>query len=169
MPLRFAIIPGVLFLAKLGSLAAQPAPSQREDAEARIFIIQELLLNRVQDLDFGTILAGAASQRVDPRTSPRAGQLVLQFDDTQEWTVSYEASETLAPTNGPPGAAGLPFDPEIYGRPTNNPAGASPIAETERYRTQDGFFYFWIGGEVDASEAQPGTFTGFFTLRVESI
>lgn len=170
MPRRTATPLALLYSLATVALCGQPTLSQREDAEARIFIIQELSLNRVRDLDFGTLFAGEISATVDPRTNARAGKFLLQFDDTQEWTVRYQASAQLTPQNGAAGAPGLPFSPAIFGHPSDAPGLAAPVEPgSGRYRTQNGRFYFWIGGEIRAANARPGTYTGVFTLTVEAI
>lgn len=168
--LRIAALLAGLAPALSENLVAQPTPSAQEDAEARIFIIQELSLNRIQDLNFGSLLAGELEAEVDARTNPNAGKLVLHFDDSQEWTVRAQASDELVASSAGPGSTGLSFDPEIFGHPTDNPGNASPVEpDTGRYRTQDDRFYFWIGGSIEAANAVPGVYTGTFTLTVEAI
>lgn len=154
----------------LGAVAwGQPLLSRSEDAQARIFIVQELLVNRIQDLDFGTILIGQPSAQVNPRTSPNAGKFVLHFDDTQEWTVRYQSTGALTLTHGGSGAPNLPFQASMVGHATDNQSAAIPlVSETGRYRTQSSLFFFWVGGEIETGGAVPGVFTGTFTLTVEA-
>lgn len=128
------------------------------------------MLERVQDLDFGAILAGEPRAEVDPRTSAGAGKFVLQFDDTQEWTVHFEASNQLLAEDGAPPSAGLPFTPFLYSHPADTPAAAFPIeSETQVYQTRNNLFHFWIGGEIDTANARAGAYTGVFTLTIEPL
>ncbi len=80
--------------------------------------------------------------------------------------VSYVAEMEITRRDGP---GSLFFVYEVSGYPGQNQRESELLETTDRELrfNEEGHFFFWIGGRVDLSQAQPGNYDGEFTIEIE--
>ncbi len=105
---------------------------------------------------------------INPVFDAEAGIMRASGAANAEIRVSYLAEMEVTRREGP---GSLFFVYEVSGYPGQNQRESELLTETERELrfNEDGVFYFWIGGRVDLSNAQPGNYDGEFTIEIEYI
>lgn len=167
-------------LAALFLLSTAPAPAQNhaDDAEVSVTLraAEELVVNGVNDLDFGIIISGAGRHAV-VLTDPSAGLFTITGRSNRRVTVTLSPPAVL--TNAASGNT-IPFTSAAayrnHGTANNNPAGATVItgnSTTFRIfpahtgRPIQATAYVWIYGEINVGNVRAGPYTGIFTLTAD--
>jgi len=103
---------------------------------------------------------------INPIFDAEAGIMRASGTPNAELRVSYLADMEVTRREGP---GSLFFTYEVSGSPGDNQRESELLTETERELrfNNEGVFYFWIGGRVDLSNAQPGNYDGEFTIEIE--
>ncbi len=103
---------------------------------------------------------------INPIFDAEAGIMRASGAANAEIRVSYLAEMEVSRREGP---GSLFFVYEVSGFPGDNQRESELLTETERELrfNEDGEFYFWIGGRVNLSNAQPGNYDGEFTIEIE--
>lgn len=105
---------------------------------------------------------------VNPITSPNAGKMMAMGTPGGEFRVSFFRQRELTQPNSP---STLTFEYDVAGNEEDDQATSERLEQENRdYEFNDqGQFYLWIGGQVDISQASPGSYQGEFTLEIEYI
>ena len=85
-----------------------------------------------------------------------------------EFRLDYEPVKTLSRIDGP---GSLSFQYEISANDIEDQS-SSEVMDLEnrsvRFNTE-GRYYFWVGGRVNLTNAQPGNYEGDFTIEIDYI
>ncbi len=117
-------------------------------------------------LNLGTLVAGADSAVVDPK-SGTVPYFTITGDGGHSVNVTYDGTVTLS------GSAGgtLTFTPDFVGNNTNSQVGAGSLSSSvtlSNSSPSNGNYYCWLGGKVNpiTSTQTPGTYTGTFHMSI---
>lgn len=103
---------------------------------------------------------------INPVFDPEAGIMRATGMPNAQIRVSYIAEEIVSRREGP---GTLNFVYSVSGYPGDNQRESEllELIEHEMHFNERGEFYFWIGGRIDLSDAQPGNYDGEFTIEIE--
>lgn len=103
---------------------------------------------------------------INPVFDAEAGIMRARGNPGAQIRVSYLEEMTISRNEGP---GTLFFVYEVSGFPGDNQRESELLDQIERELrfNEDGFFYFYIGGRIDLSNALPGNYDGEFTIEIE--
>lgn len=106
--------------------------------------------------------------RVDPLQSSSAGKMEARGTPGSEFRLVYLPQRELINTRG---SGTLLFTYNIAGNHHDEQETAELLDQEGRDLefNDDGEFYIWVGGHVNLSEAEPGSYEGEFTIEIEYI
>lgn len=122
----------------------------------------------IQTMDFQNVDRDENIVRVDPVESPRAGKMVARGSPGSEFRLNYLRERELMSVQG---TGILFFYYDVAGNTIDEQETAEPLDQDIRdlQFNEAGEFYIWIGGNVDISQAEPGSYEGEFTIEIEYI
>ncbi len=111
---------------------------------------------------------GSSDIYINPVFDPEAGKMRARGQPGAQIRLSYLQEMIVARREG---TGSLMFRFEVSGHPGDNQNESELLDIIERLVrfSDEGFFYFWIGGRVDLSQALPGTYEADFTIEIEYI
>ncbi len=103
---------------------------------------------------------------INPVFDAEAGIMRATGQPNAQIRVSYLVEEIVSRREGP---GTLNFVYSVSGYPGDNQRESEllTLIEHEMRFNENGEFYFWIGGRIDLSDAQPGNYDGEFTIEIE--
>lgn len=121
--------------------------------------------------DMGIVDASRAENDIvyiNPVFDAEAGIMKALGEPNAQIRVSYLAEREVFRSDGP---GRLLFVYEVSGFPGDNQRQSELLEAMEREVRLNtaGEYFFWIGGRVDVSQAQPGSYEGDFTIEIEYI
>ena len=122
----------------------------------------------INTVDFDDIEQEGSVIRVDPIFGERAGKMVARGAANAEFRVDYIRQRELTNTDGD---GFIFFNYEVAGNSIDDQETAELLDQDIRdlQFNDEGEFYFWIGGTVDLSDINPGSYQGEFTIEIEYI
>ena len=122
----------------------------------------------IQTIDFQGIEREGSLINIDPVTSPRAGKMIARGAPNADFQIDYIRQRELTNTDG---TGVLMFNYQISGNTIDEQDTSEVLDQEIRDLTfnADGEYFIWVGGLVDVSEAQPGSYEGEFTIEIEYI
>lgn len=105
---------------------------------------------------------------INPQVSGNAGKMIAIGSPDSEISISFLESRELVHSSG---SGTLTFNYRIAGNGIDDQSTAEILDRENRELefNDEGQFYLWIGGSVDISTAEPGSYRGEFTLEIEYI
>ncbi len=167
---KFSVIAG-LFLLILTSpeiILAQHLGSISIKASATVIEQTEIELRTIKNLDLDESSAINGIITVSALTDPSAGVMVIKGKPNASFRITYLPQMVLANVYG---TGTLIINYEVFGYQQDNQKASAPLDAIDLMQrfNQDGFYYLWIGGRIDISDAKEGNYDGEFTLKVEYI
>lgn len=106
--------------------------------------------------------------QIDALSSSNAGKMIAIGSPNSEIRISFLEQRELTQANG---TSTLQFNYEVAGSDQDDQSTAEVLDRENRdfEFNEEGRFYIWIGGNVDISTAEPGSYQGEFTLDIEYI
>lgn len=103
---------------------------------------------------------------INPVFDAEAGIMLASGLPNAQIRVSYLSEMEITRRDGP---GSLFFVYEVSGYPGQNQRESELLETTDRELrfNEDGQYFFWIGGRIDLSQAQPGNYDGEFTIEIE--
>tara|TARA_R110000868_G_scaffold304437_10_gene565153 strand:- start:27245 stop:27745 length:501 start_codon:yes stop_codon:yes gene_type:complete len=143
-----------------------------ENIDANIIItanvIQSIELITVNSISFGNAQPGQSTIYINPLSDINAGYMIAVGTPDVEFRLDYEPVKTLSRIDGP---GSLSFQYEISANDIEDQS-SSEVMDLEnrsvRFNTE-GRYYFWVGGRVNLTNAQPGNYEGDFTIEIDYI
>jgi len=122
----------------------------------------------IQTLDFQNSDRRDNIVQINPITSSRAGNMVARGAPGSEFRLNYLETRELTNLEG---TGILFFEYRVTGNDIDEQNTAEPLDQESRELqfNDDGEFYIWVGGRVDLTNAEPGTYEGDFTIEIEYI
>jgi len=162
----------ILFL--LISILAQDLLAQKKVAEVNIKAKAEVIekteieLITIKDMDIDASLAIDGKIHISAKADVNAGVMIVKGRSEAFIHVTYVPDVVIYNSTG---KGKLTMHYEVNGYPSDNQSASEPIDAAERKLqiSKDKKYYFWLGGYIDISKAQPGKYDGEFTLEIEYI
>lgn len=131
-----------------------------DHAAIEMVTLSDLVIDEAEAVD-GVVYISA-------RSNPQAGNMLVKGRPDAQVRVSYMSEVLLKNLSG---AGSLKMQYEVFGFPADNQQASERIDNAERPMrfNGQGQFYLWLGGRVDMNQAQPGQYTGEFTIEFEYI
>jgi hypothetical protein len=159
--LLLMILPCVALESQAQSISVKASALVIELSELEMVTLQEFVIDESKATLAGNILINA-------QTDPDAGKMMIKGRPGEFIRINYEKQLLLENANG---NGSLMLSYELFGFPEDNCLGADPFATNERIvqLNSRGEYFLWVGGSIDLSLAQPGSYSGEFTLEIEYI
>lgn len=158
------LIPVSLILALSSEVSAQFVPNaigitaSVRDSEIEIVTLQPINLAGTERVD-GIVT-------LDPVQSAGSGKMMALGNGNTEFRINFQRIRELTNTSGP----GLIFiEYAVSGNPLDEQETSELFEEESRQVlfSDEGNYYFWIGGRIDLNQATPGAYEGEFTIEIE--
>jgi len=166
----------VMFIAFAGLPAhSASAQSQQGDGSSSSVsinvsarVISSIDLITLRNIRFQEVQPGQKQITINPVNDANAGKMKASGRAEAPIKVSYFKQWQLTRTDGP---GKLTFFYQVSGSTEDDQSTSELLKNDNRdlHFNNDGDFYFWIGGHVDITEAQPGNYEGDFTIEIEYI
>jgi hypothetical protein len=126
----------------------------------------ELVTMKDMDIDIGMAKDGKII--ISAQRDAMAAKIMVKGKSTASFRVTFIPIAEVTNSNG---SGSLELRYELYGYNTDNQSASEPIDAAARALqfNEEGKYYLWIGGYIDISKAQPGSYDGEFTLQIEYI
>lgn len=122
----------------------------------------------IQTMDLQDIERNSNIITVDPIQSPRAGKMIARGTPNTEFRFDYLRERELSNTLG---TGVLLFNYNVAGNTVDEQETSELLDQEARdlQFNENGEFFIWVGGNVDISEVEPGSYEGEFTIEIEYI
>jgi hypothetical protein len=127
-----------------------------------------LMLVTMRDLDLINPAIGGGRPFISPQTSSYAGLFRISGLPSRNIRVTYLVYEDLEEKNGNGGQIEARY--LLSGFPQDNQIQSilyAPTGEIDIRLGPDGFFYLWLGAELNLSNALPGIYESEFIIEME--
>lgn len=128
----------------------------------------EIEMITINTMDFQNIRGESSILNINPIQSERAGKMIARGNPNAEFQLNYLRERELTNTEG---TGLLIFNYEVSGSDVDEQDSSEMLDQEVRKLefNSDGEFYIWIGGMIDLSNAEPGSYEGEFTIEIEYI
>lgn len=120
----------------------------------------------VQGMDFAGIGREQLELRIDPVISERSGKMIALGDPDSSFRVSFLRNREFTNMEGE-GTIEIEYQVSGYELDEQDNSDLIEMESRELMFSNDGEFFFWVGGTVNLSQATPGSYEGEFTLEIE--
>ncbi len=157
-----------LFIAALLPMLALAQSQQNVSITVSATVAGTVEMITINTVDFENIEQEGSVIRVDPVFGERSGKMVARGTPQAEFRVDYIRERELANLDGD---GFIFFSYEVAGNSIDDQQTAELLDQDIRdlQFNDEGEFYFWIGGTVDLSDVDPGSYQGEFTIEIEYI
>jgi len=151
------------------TLAEQPLFAQEgRNVSIRVTaeVFQSIELTTIRNMEFGEMQPGQKEISISPLQDSDAGKMVASGIPEAKIRVSYLTELELSNDRND---HTLTFHYVVAGNMVDNQSTAE-ILQTDNRGLQlndDGEYFFWVGGNADIRNAQPGSYEGEFTIEIE--
>lgn len=151
-----------------GILQAQEKAAVSIKASATVVEKSEIELVTMKDLDIDANSAINGIVFVSAQRDSKAALMMVKGKADAAFRVSFSPIVEIPNSVG---KGNLLIRYEMVGCPSDNQTASEPIDAAERTLkfSSAGKFYFWLGGQIDISNARPGKYNGDFTIEIEYI
>lgn len=149
-------------------LLAQETSSDSFSIGVSARVVKSIEMVTIRDMQFGSLQPGQQEILIDPLLDSETGKMIAVGIPNARIRVSFVRERVLTRENG---NGTLVFTYEIAGNNEDDQSSAELLQTDNRNLdlNGDGEYYFWIGGQVNIENAQPGKYNGDFTIEVEYI
>ncbi len=157
-----------LFITALLPVLAVAQSQQNVSISVSATVAGTVEMITINTVDFENIEQEGSVIRVDPIFGERAGKMIARGTPNAEFRVDYIRQRELANMDG---SGFIFFDYEVAGNTIDDQETSELLDQDIRdlQFNDEGEFYFWIGGTVDLSDVDPGSYQGDFTIEIEYI
>lgn len=130
--------------------------------------VQTIELITVNSLRIRDLQPGQQEIYISPTSSADAGYMIAVGTPDTEFQLTYFKDRELTRLGGD---GSLRFSYEISGNEEEEQLNSELLDNENRNIrfNSEGFFYLWVGGKVDLSNAKPGAYVGDFTIEIDYI
>ncbi|PKD44187.1 hypothetical protein [Rhodohalobacter barkolensis] len=157
-----------LFILALLPLFAFAQSQQNVSISVSATVAGTVEMITINTVDFDDIEQEGSEIRVDPIFGERSGKMVARGTPNAEFRVDYIRQRELVNLDG---EGIIFFNYEVAGNGIDDQETAELLDQDIRdlQFNEEGEFYFWIGGTIDLSDVNPGSYQGEFTIEIEYI
>lgn len=159
----------LLSLVALCSYAqAQQNRSKSVSINISATVSSSIELITIQTLDLQNADTQNNTLEINPILSSNAGNMVARGNPGSEFRLNYLEVRELTNIEG---TGVLFFEYRIAGNNIDeqNTAELLQPESRELQFNEDGQFYIWVGGRIDLTNAEPGSYEGDFSIEIEYI
>lgn len=164
-----------LLLILFGSFSALPLYAQGNgnakesvSISASATVQGNIEMTTLRNMDFEDIQPSQNEITIEPVQDPQAGKMVASGVANERIRVQFIREWELTSNEG---GQPITFTYNIAGNSTDDQSTAE-ILDTDNRDLEfnsEGEYYFWIGGNANIGEAEPGNYEGEFTIEIEYI
>jgi len=160
------ILPILLLLPMLTIRAQERSVSIK--ASATVVDKTELELVTMKDLDIDASTAVNGKVYISAQRDTKSALMIVKGKVDASFRVTFTPLVEIPNSTG---KGSLLIKYEMVGSQTDNQSASEPIDAAERTLkiSSEGRYYFWLGGQIDISNARPGKYNGNFTIEIEYI
>ena len=164
--IRITII--ATFFAVCGTSIIQAQDNRQVNINVTAIVNGAVETITLQTIDFENIEDTNSLITVNPITSQRAGKMIARGAPNTEFKIDFLQERILDNSSGP---GSILFTYSVAGNIVDVQNTAEVLNQEVRDLTfnSDGEYFIWVGGFADLSLAEPGTYTGEFTIEIEYI
>lgn len=165
---KVLILTILIFALNVCSVFAQESEPKSVSISVTAQVTTALELFTIQSVDFRYEDVVNNVLSVEPISNPSAGKMVVRGTPDAGMRVSFLQNRELVNVNT---NHVLFFEYYVAGNDLDEQESAEIITPDNRDLTfnEAGEFYIWVGGRVDLSTAQPGSYEGDFNIEIEYI
>jgi hypothetical protein len=128
----------------------------------------EVRIETINNINFGTVSASTTEIYINPRSDANAGLMRIVGSPNNLITVSYIERQELTRVGG---GSSLFFEYEVSAAAQDDQLTSEQLTlESRQIRlSNNGEYYFWIGGRLNLEGITFGLFEGEFTLEIDNI
>ena len=137
-------------------------------ASATVVQVEGIELITLKDLIIDEASSESKILNISPVVDENAGKMLVRGKVNSSVRLTYVKDLFLSNTTGD---GSIIFKYSMSGNRTDNQMASQPLDQVERIIqfNEKGEYYLWLGGQVDLSNARPGSYAGEFTLQIEYI
>jgi hypothetical protein len=160
------IIPFLSCIFLVASLQGQNSYSIK--AAATVVETAGIELITLKDITIDEASAQNGILQISPLSDDKAGKMLVKGKSNSSIRLSYMNQLALQNTTG---QGSIVFKYVVSGNKSDNQQASQPLDQIERIVqfNEKGEYYLWLGGEVNLSNAKPGSYDGEFTIQIEYI
>lgn len=149
---------------------AQSTGQQKSDVSINVnaTVTGSIELTTIRNMNFGQVVPRQQTIDISPTQDPEAGKMVASGIPNARIRVRYIREWNLVSSRS---EVPLTFNYRIAGNQVDNQETAELLETDNRDLNfnSDGEYYFWIGGNANIANVQPGNYEGEFTIEIEYI
>lgn len=163
LPVFFLII---TFVLTTSTQAISQSNSVSVEVSAQV--LDSIELTTLRNMTFENIQPSQNEINISPIQDANAGKMVASGIPNTRIRIQFMREWQLTNSRG---GTPLTFYYQVAGNEIDEQSTAELLQTDNRNLefNNEGEFYFWIGGSVDISEADPGNYEGEFTIEIEYI
>jgi hypothetical protein len=161
------------YLFLLAALTVQDSYAQNNDsisAEINVSatVTQSIELITVNSMTFGDLQPGQEQVYINPISNLNAGFMIAVGTPNAQFRLTYLTNIQLINSNG---KGNLVFTYELAANFEEEQSTAELLGNDNRNLifNNEGRYYIWVGGRVNLRNAQPGNYSGDFTIEIDYI
>lgn len=150
------------------SYAQEQDRSQSVSINISATVQSTIELITIQTLDLQNADRDESIIEIDPGASSNAGNMVARGNPGSEFRLNYLEVRELTNAEG---SGIIFFEYRVAGNTVDEQNTSESLSQEVRELqfNDEGEYYLWVGGRVDLSNAEPGSYTGDFTIEIEYI
>ena len=137
-------------------------------AAATVIEAAGIELITLKDITIDQASAQNGVLNISPLTDETAGKMLVKGKINSSIRLSYMNQLSLVNSSGD---GTIIFQYVVSGNKSDNQRASQPLDQIERIVqfNEKGEYYLWLGGQVDLTNATPGSYDGEFTIQIEYI
>ena len=157
----------ILFLIPI-VLNAQSNTSVSIKADAMVIDKSEIELITIKDMELNISMAVNGKISISALRDSTVAVMMVKGKAGADFRVSFIPVIEILNRSG---KGTLLLHYEMNGYPSDNQGASEPIDAAARTLkiSNESKYFFWVGGNIDVSKAQPGSYDGEFTIEIEYI
>jgi hypothetical protein len=129
---------------------------------------QAITMETISNINFGRVTPGMTEIYINPRSDNGAGVMRISGSPNMIIRISFLETRELTRVGG---GESIFFRYEVSGAQAENQFLSEPMTRENRQisLSDNGEFYFWIGGRLDLTNITFGQYEGEFTMEIDYI
>ena len=137
-------------------------------ASATVIDVAGIELITLKDMIVDEASADNKILDISPVSDEKAGKMLVRGKSNTTIRLTYVRDLFLVNAAGD---GSIIFKYSVSGNRADNQGASQPLDQVERIVqfNEKGEYYLWLGGQVDLTNARPGSYNGEFTIQIEYI
>ncbi len=158
----------IIFALPILEVQAQNGTSVSIKAQATVIDKSEIELVTIKNMDIDLNNAKNGRIYVSAKYHPEAAQMMVKGKANARFRVTFAPVVEISNSAG---TGTLKLHYEMFGNQKDNQGASEPIDAVARTLqiSSESKYFFWVGSQIDITNARPGTYNGEFTIEIEYI